>query len=183
MVKGDLIVPESNVIMTRSKAKQSITISLINGTVSVLRRRPQDSRIVTLDPDQYTIIPAPLKILKLLIDELLLASGAVSAPTAAANAVSAAAAELEDDDADGDADGWEDEPDTLDLGLGSTKQDLMSYLEGGAASARQRDDETQAYLTEFFIRAAHENTAGFQDWYTMLSDDEKARLNQIAQAA
>ncbi|KXX81156.1 Importin subunit beta-5 [Madurella mycetomatis] len=149
-VKGDLIVTDSDRIMTRSRAK--------------------------LNPDQYTLIPSPLKILKVLIEELLSASGV----QAAANVAAAAANEFADADEDDGDEGWEDEPgDTLDLSLGSTKADLMGWIEGG--NSRQRDDETQAYLTEFFIRAARENLAGFQQWFGMLTDEEKAKLHELAQ--
>ena len=127
------------------------------------------------DPDQYTIIPASLKIIKVLIEELLSASGAKAAANAAAFAV--AAAEFDDDDDDG---GWEDDDDTLDLSLGSAKHDLMSFVEGGA---RQKDDETQAYLTDFFIRCGRENTANFQEWYRMLNAEEKEKLNEVANSA
>lgn len=145
MVKGDLIIPASDRIVTRSQAKSN--------------------------PDQYTIIPAPLKILKVLIEELLSASGLQTA----ANAAAAAAAEFADDDGD---DGWEDDPDTIDLSLGSTKRDLMGFLD--SSNIRHRDDETQEYLTEFFIRAAQDNVAGFKEWYENLSDDEKAKLAEMA---
>ncbi|KAL2018215.1 hypothetical protein VTK56DRAFT_1122 [Thermocarpiscus australiensis] len=149
MVKGDLIVTNSDRIMTRSRAK--------------------------LNPDQYTIIPAPLKILKVLIEELLSASGVHGA----ANAAAAAANEFADADEDDGDEGWEDEPgDTLDLSLGSTKADLMGWIEG--SGSRQRDDETQAYLSDFFVRAARENVAGFQDWFAMLTDDEKRKLHELA---
>ncbi|KAK0715505.1 armadillo-type protein [Lasiosphaeris hirsuta] len=147
-VRGDLIPTNSDRILTRSRAKQN--------------------------PDQYTIIPASLKILKVLIEELLSASGL----QAAANVASATAtAQFEDADEDDD-DGWEDAGDTLDLSLGSTKADLMGWLEN--SNSRQRDDETQAYLVEFFMRAARENIAGFQEWFTMLTEDEKAKLHQLA---
>ncbi|KAI9158233.1 Importin subunit beta-5 [Paramyrothecium foliicola] len=150
MVKGDLIVQaDDGRIKTRSRAKQN--------------------------PDQYTIVPATLKIVKVLIEELLSASGA----GAAANAASAAVASAAFDDEDDDDEGWEDD-DTLDLSLGATKAELMSFAEG---RQKQRDDETQAYLTEFFIRCGHENVAGFQDWYNMLNEDEKAKLNELAAAA
>jgi hypothetical protein len=115
-----------------------------------------------------------LKILKVLIEELLSASGVNTAAKAAA----AAAAEFADADEEDEDDGWEDEQDTLDLSLGGTKSDLMSYVDG--SGVRQRDDETQAYLTEFFIRAARENTADFQNWYNMLSEDEQGKLNELA---
>ncbi|KAM4054564.1 importin subunit beta-5 [Hirsutella rhossiliensis] len=151
-VKGDLIInADDGRIKTRSRAKQN--------------------------PDQYTIIPATLKIVKVLIEELLSASGARAAANAASAAV-AANAELESDD---DDDGWEDDNDTLDLSLGATKAELMSFAEAGGQ--RQRDDETQAYLTDFFIRCGRENVANFQEWYNMLTEDEKAKLNELANAA
>ncbi|KAI0193136.1 armadillo-type protein [Astrocystis sublimbata] len=146
MVKGDLIVPASDRIVTRSRAKQN--------------------------PDQYTIIPAPLKILKVLVEELLSASGLASAPNAAA----AAAAEFADEE--NDDDGWEDDPDALDLNLGSTKADLMRYLD--ASNMRHRDDETQQYLVDFFVAAARDNVAGFEEWYNNLSDKEKSKLSEMA---
>lgn len=55
----------------------------------------------------------------------------------------------------------------------------MGWIENG--SSRQRDDETQAYLTDFFIRAAQENLAGFQQWFVMLTDEEKGKLQELAQ--
>ncbi|KAI1280003.1 armadillo-type protein [Xylaria sp. FL0933] len=146
MVRGDMIMPVSDRIVTRSRAKQN--------------------------PDQYTIIPAPLKILKVLIEELLSASGLASAPNAAA----AAAAEFADEDNDDDS--WEDDPDTIDLNLGSTKADLMGYLD--ASNMRHRDDETQQYLSEFFVAAARENIAGFGEWYNNLTEEEKGKLSEMA---
>ena len=127
------------------------------------------------NPDQFTIIPAPLKIIKVLIEELMSASGIQNAATAMA------AAEFADDD---DDDGWEDLPNTLDLGSAATKADLMAYAEGlGSSFSRQRDDETQAYLTDFFIRAAREDMAGFNEQYNMLNNEEKAKLAELAQSA
>lgn len=149
MVRGDLIIPVSDRIMTRSRAKQN--------------------------PDQYTIIPAPLKILKVLIEELLTASGI----SGAANAAAAAAAQFADDDDDDD--GWEDDPDAVDLGLGGNKNDLMGFLE--ASNMRARDDQTQEYLTNFFIQAARENIANFAEWYNMLTEEEKGKLNELAKDA
>jgi len=66
----------------------------------------------------------------------------------------------------------------LDLSLGTTKADLMTMLEN--SGSRQRDDETQSYLSEFFLRAARENVANFQEWYVMLTDEEKGKLNELA---
>lgn len=113
----------------------------------------------------------------MLIEELVSASGM----QAASNVAAAAATELADEDDDGDNEGWEDEPDdVLDLALGSTKLDLMGWIEGGNSS-RQRDDETQAYLIDFFVRADNENIAGFQNWCGMLTDDEKRKVKESAQ--
>ena len=188
MVKGDLIVGnDDGVIKTRSRARQSMypdthTLSSTDTILHRLYRTYQDSQeanhaISSLDPDQYTVIPASLKIIKVLVEELLSASGVRTAANASAAAV--ASAEFNDDDEDDD-DGWEDDNDILDLSLGTTKADLMSFVEGGQ---RQRDDETQAYLTEFFIRCARENVANFQDWYNMLTEEEKAKLNELANSA
>jgi hypothetical protein len=112
MVKGDLIIPESNRIMTRSAAKKSSFYLAVTKYYYANR--------LGLDPDQFTIIPASLKIIKVLIEELLSASGIQSA----ANQL--AAAEFADEE--GDDDGWEDVPSVLDLGLGTTKADLMAYV-------------------------------------------------------
>lgn len=147
MVKGDLIVPTSDRIMTRSRAKKN--------------------------PDQYTIVPAPLKIVKVLIEELLSASGIQNAATAVA------AADFADEE---DDDGWEDLPSVLDLGSGAAKADLMAYAEGlGGSFMRQRDDETQAYLIDFFVRASTENIAGFNELYELLNNEEKGKLAELAQ--
>jgi len=127
------------------------------------------------DPDQFTIVPATLKIIKVLITELLSASGANAAPNLAAAAASHMADDADDDDGD---EGWEDEPDTLDLSLGSTKADLMGWIEN--TSSRKRDDETQQYLSEFFLTAAKDNISDFQHWYTLLTEEEKAKLNELA---
>lgn len=146
-VKGDIIIQPANNgrIMTRSRAKQN--------------------------PDQYKAIPATLKILKVLIEELLSASGIQGA----ANAAAAAAAEFADADEDDGDEGWEDEPDTVDA---SGAAAIMSLVEG--AGNRMRDDETQQYLSDFFIRVARENIADFRTWYSMLTEDEQKKLNELA---
>lgn len=95
-------------------------------------------------------------------------------------AQAAAAADLADEE--GDDDGWEDVPSNfLDLGLGSTKAELMAWGEGQGSFVRQRDDETQAYLKEFFIKASRENVAGFNELYGALTEEEKMKLNELAQ--
>ncbi|SPN99886.1 related to importin9 [Cephalotrichum gorgonifer] len=152
MVKGDLIINDSGGIKTRSKSKQN--------------------------PDQYTIIPATLKILKVLIQDLLFASGSGGA-AGNASAMAAAAAEFDSDDGD---DNWEDDPDAVDLGLGlGSRSDILALVEDGGG--RLKDDETQAYLVEFFVSAARDNLAGFGEWYGMLTDEERAKLQELAAPA
>lgn len=101
------------------------------------------------------------------------ASGARSAANLASAAV-ANAAQFDEDDGE---DGWEDD-ETLDLTLNSVKGDLMSFMENGGQ--RQRDDETQAFLTDFFIRAAQEDIGQFNQWYPKLSEEEQQKLNELA---
>ncbi|KAK2759162.1 hypothetical protein FQN54_003262 [Arachnomyces sp. PD_36] len=144
-VKGDLIVQDTGRIKTRSQAR--------------------------LNPDQHTIVPATLKIIKVLVEELLSASGSreLDAATAAA---------LEEEGSD-DGDEWEDLPsNTLDLGLGITKQELMAYGAEGTAFTRKRDDETQAFLTEFFREAS--SKPGFQEIFAALTPEEQERLRNLA---
>lgn len=142
--------------------------------------------------------------MKLLIEELTSAQGKSGAASleVGGSAAAAAAAEAmgketgkaagienggtpggdggDDDDDDDDDSGWEDDDgDLLDLSLGATKNDLFSYVDGGS-SWRLRDDETQAYLTEFFLRAARENTSGFKAWYDQLTQAEQQKLNELA---
>ncbi|KAF2238926.1 ARM repeat-containing protein [Viridothelium virens] len=168
MVKGDLIIPQSDRIVTRSRARQN--------------------------PDQFTIVPAPLKIIKVLVDELLSASGAPRGPGVDPTADFG----LDDDDSD-DGD-WEDDPDTLDLSAGATKQrkpaflssefhpasddtltnlaELMAYADEPQTPARQRDDETQAYLIQFFREVAEK--PGFGDVFNALSPEEQEKLRSMS---
>lgn len=116
-------------------------------------------------------MPATLKIIKILVEELTSASGAQNASSAAA----AAAAKFADEEEE-DEDGWEDEPDTVDLNLGSTKNDLMSYLEASSMT-RHQDDETNRFLTDFFRRVAQ--SPDFHTWFEMLTDEEKQKLTAV----
>ncbi|OGE47532.1 hypothetical protein PENARI_c042G01085 [Penicillium arizonense] len=147
-VKGDLIIQDTGRIKTRSQARNN--------------------------PDRYTTVPAPLKIIKVLVEELAAASGnkEIDAATAAA---------LDDADSDDGDDDWEDLPgQTLDLGLGVTKQQLMSFGEGGSESVfgvRKRDDETQGFLAEFFRQASTQ--PGFQEVYAALTPDEQVKLQSL----
>lgn len=146
-VRGDLIIQDTGRIKTRSQTRSN--------------------------PDQYTIVAAPLKIVKVLVEELAAASGSkeIDAATAAA---------LEEEDSEDDDD-WEDLPsNTLDLSLGITKQELMSFGEGGTEGVfgvRKRDDETQGFLVEFFQQASAK--PGFQEQFSALTPDEQDKLRNL----
>ncbi|KAL2837175.1 armadillo-type protein [Aspergillus pseudoustus] len=145
-VKGDLIVQDTGRIKTRSQARNN--------------------------PDRFTTVTAPLKIIKVLVEELAAASGSkeIDAATAAA---------LEEEGSDDDE--WEDLPEnTLDLGLGVTKQELMSFGEGGTEGVfgvRKRDDETQAFLLDFFRKAS--TKGDFQQLFAALTPDEQGKLRSL----
>ena len=92
-VQGDLIMPKDNRIRTRSRAKAV--------------------------PDQYTIIPASLKLIKVLVAELANASSPVRPNLD--NGTSKVEEGSDDDE-------WEDEPETLDLGAPSTRARTFAPL-------------------------------------------------------
>ncbi|KAF1964897.1 ARM repeat-containing protein [Bimuria novae-zelandiae CBS 107.79] len=144
-VKGELIPNTDGRIMTRSRAREK--------------------------PDQWTIVPATLKILKVLIVELQSASGTGLDPAAAADLA---------EEGSNDDDDWEDEPNPfLDLGAGFTKEQLMAYAADDAPGmGRQKDDETQAFLVDFFKRAA--TTQGFAEEFAALTEEEQRRLQESA---
>lgn len=121
-------------------------------------------------PDQYTVISAQLKIIKLLVEELLSASGPRQVD-------GAGAVDLDDDDEeDGE---WEDDPnDFLDLGSGMTKSQLMSLGEDDDAFERGRDDETQSFLLGFFRQEAQK--PGFAHIFNALSQDEQEKLRNMS---
>ncbi|PVI08592.1 ARM repeat-containing protein [Periconia macrospinosa] len=145
-VKGDLIPSNDSRIRTRSRAREN--------------------------PDQFTVIPATLKILKVLIVELQSAAGAHQELDAAA---AAELAEEHPDDED-----WEDEPNPfLDLGSKLTKEQLMAYAADDApGGGRQKDDETQAFIMDFFKRA--HTTPEFAAEFEALTEDERIRLRENA---
>jgi hypothetical protein len=89
----------------------------------------------------------------------------------------AAAADLDEESDDGE---WEDEPNAfLELGGGLTKEQLMAYAaEDEPGSGRQWDNETQAFLLDFFNRAAQ--SPGFKDEWDALTTEEQARLQESA---
>ncbi|EEH18389.2 hypothetical protein PABG_00952 [Paracoccidioides brasiliensis Pb03] len=162
-VKGDLIIQDTGRIKTRSQSRR--------------------------DPDQYTIVPAPLKIIKVLAEELVSAAGTREMGAAGAAAVTAGAGgaggNLDETDSDDENDDWEDITPSgqgvLDLGLGITKQELMGYIcEDGArggVAVRQRDDETLAFLMEFFREVA--GTPRFQEMFVQLSPREQEALRSL----
>jgi hypothetical protein len=130
-----MIMPTSTRIMTRSRARAN--------------------------PDQYTIIPAPLKIVKILVDELLSNNISRSIETLAP------ASELEKADEDG----------FLDLGAGMTKEALMGMVADDAPS-RGRDDETQGFLLQWFGVKAQEE--GFGEVFGQLTVNEQEKLRSMA---
>lgn len=149
-VKGDLIIQDTGRIKTRSQARKN--------------------------PDQYTVVPAPVKMVKVLVEELAAASGNKEIDAAAANAAMEEAEDSDDDDE------WEDVPgnNTLDLSLGVTKQELMSFGEGGTEGVfghRRRDDETQGFLSEFFRHAS--TKPDFQQVYAALTPAEQEKLQSL----
>ena len=92
--KGDLVIQNSSRIKTRSQAKK--------------------------EPDQYSIIPVPLKLTKVLIQELSVLSPAATTPGLSNGKFNKSASVSDDDE-------WEDEPTVLDLGAPSTRQG-QSYI-------------------------------------------------------
>jgi hypothetical protein len=160
-VKGDLIVDANPTgrIKTRSQAK--------------------------LNPDRWTTIPADLKILKIMVDEL--ASAATSRfPNLAAAQAAAEALDEEDEEAD-DADEWEDvgTGGAIDLASASVRGDLMALVGedaggDGAASptgSRARDEETADYLLQWFKSEAEKE--GFANLFDQLSEEEKNKLREL----
>jgi hypothetical protein len=166
-VKGDLIPNTDGRIMTRSRAKTSTSSHVAYRPFipsSTANQRPHTG------PDQWSIIPATLKILKVLIVELQSASGAALDASAAA--------ELAEDEGSDDQD-WEDEPNPfVDLGSGFSKEQLMAFAAEEPGGGRQRDDETQGFLVEFFKRAA--GSEGFVQEFEQLTEEERGRLRESA---
>jgi hypothetical protein len=104
-------------IMTRSRARQSKPFSGIDPYEEDYLLNNFDQK----DPDQFTIVPAHLKIMKVLVEELQAASGARRDLTAAD------IEKFDDEGGSGEEGDWEDDPDNfLDLGLGSTKAGMFS---------------------------------------------------------
>ena len=163
-VRGDLIVDAgpSVRIKTRSQAK--------------------------INPDRYTSIPADLKILKIMVDELASAATSRFPDLAAAQAAADTAVDEDDGDDADDADEWEDagSAGALDLSSVNVRNDLMAlageggFGEGGGPSptgSRARDEETAEYLLNWFKGEAGRD--GFVGLFEMLSEQEKEKLRDL----
>lgn len=142
IVPGDLVIPASTRIMTRSRAKQT--------------------------PDQYTMIPAPLRIIKLLIQEL---GPNVGDTMRSFNQPS------EEFDSEGEGDDWEDLHDGLNI-PGMSREELLALGASGRTS-RQADDETYTILASFFREVLANNVGDFQSLYTMLKPEEQQQLSLV----
>ena len=55
--------------------------------------------------------------------------------------------------------------------------DLMAYAEDSGAGVRQPDDETQAYLLQFFREAAAK--PGFNNIFNALTPDQQEKLQMM----
>ncbi|KAI4214851.1 MAG: hypothetical protein LQ351_002564 [Letrouitia transgressa] len=141
-VQGDLLVPNSSRIKTRSQAKK--------------------------EPDQYSVVTVPLKLLKVLVSEL--ANPLTPDAHIPQNNLGGSTSDNEDDE-------WEDEPGVLDLGGQSTRAELMGYMDESQWQQRPWDDETQQYLVHFFKQVSTEPE--FQSLYHSLNDDEREKLHEM----
>jgi len=137
-----MIVGKSNRIITRSQAKSN--------------------------PSQYTQIPIPLKIIKLLIKELV----PVPDSSAIQQGINASASQVGDSD-----DEWED---LDDVGFPGSKKDLMALGdEGSGRQSRIRDDETNVFLIEFFKNIYNGNVGNFREMVSLLNEEERHQLSLL----
>ncbi|KAK4574524.1 hypothetical protein LTR86_001365 [Recurvomyces mirabilis] len=156
MVKGDLLAPKTDRIMTRSRARAQ--------------------------PDTYSSISAQLKIIKVLVEELL----SPSANGTSARELVAAELDPDEDDDDGDdweddGDGFVD----LGTGMSKSQLMAFGEGDGifgddSAGGRGGRDDETQKYLEEFF--RAQANEPGFADVFASLREEEREKLRAMGDA-
>lgn len=168
-VKGDLIIPSSDRVVTRSRAKAN--------------------------PDRFTTVSVPVKILKLLVDELLQSSAAANANPALGVGVDAGpnghghsrgsskggdgGDEIEDDDEeDGE---WEDDDTLAAFGGAASAAALQAFAEEEPRSAGraggQADAETAVFLADFFKQQAH--LENFKADYEYLGGGEKEVLGSL----
>ena len=147
-VKGDLIVENTGRIKTRSQAK--------------------------LNPDRYTTIPADVKILKLLVEELS------SAASSAQRFLQTGGLEeaVSDDEADGEDGDWEDDPGAIDLSSKAMRDELMNFADGNdVVSDRGHDSEAIEYLAGWF--RANGAQSGFQERFAQLNQEEQEKLRAL----
>lgn len=146
MVKGDIII-DSTKIMTRSRAKAN--------------------------PDRFTAVNVPMKIVKIFVDEFGTYSAAASA-AAGAGIHDGAGSDAESDDEDED---WEDE-DVLGGLTGTARAELMKFAdETPGSAARQTDVETQHFLENFFRSNASDGQ--FQELLGQLNPGEQEKLRAL----
>lgn len=150
MVKGDLIVTTSDCIMTRSKARQN--------------------------PDQYTLIPAPIKIIKILVEELSVHGEVSHLDRLGASGSIREALEDGEEEVSTD-DEWEDESNDLDM-FGASKEQLMAFANETPGSQRGHNDETQRYLVDFFQGVTCEPS--FCSVFDSLTTSEQAKLRTLS---
>ncbi|TGZ82423.1 ARM repeat-containing protein [Ascodesmis nigricans] len=141
-VQGDLIVPETSRIMTRSRARAN--------------------------PDRYTSIPVPVKILKLLTQEL---GPNVEQNMSAVGGRGLVGTQQNDPE---DEDEWEDLPEVP----GMTRDELLA-LGGSGRTSRQIDDEVYGVLIGFFKEVMSKNIGNFQELYNQLTPEEQRILSLI----
>lgn len=116
-------------------------------------------------PEKYTQIPAPLKILKLLASEL----GFQSQQPDPNDFLP------ENAESDKDDDGNEEWEDMDDIGVPNYEK-LKSYVESddeGDYGDDSTDQGIKDMLVQFFRECTSKNLGNFQQYYEMLSDDEK----------
>lgn len=145
IVDGDIIPYEGDLIITRSKAKTM--------------------------PQKYTQIPAPVKILKLLANEL-------GFQCQQPNADDYNLDKQEDEGDEGDAGDWED---LDDIGV-PTYDKLKSYVDSDNEeeddAAPVGDQTVKEMLLQFFKECVSKNLGNFQQYYEALDDDEKKILTE-----
>ncbi|KAK6455890.1 armadillo-type protein [Scheffersomyces xylosifermentans] len=145
IVNGDIIPYQGDLIITRSMAKAM--------------------------PDQFTQVPASLKILKLLVGELDFQCQQPNADDYLPDVVEG------EGDATGD-EGWEDMDD---IGVPNFEK-LKSYVDSDNDDEdyedQKGDEGLKNILVQFFKECTAKNLGHFQKYYEMLSDDEKKIISE-----
>lgn len=142
VVDGDLIPYDGDLIITRSMAKSM--------------------------PEKFTQIPAPLKILKLLISELGFQSQQPDPNDYLPE---------RDEEGGEDNDDWEDMDD---IGVPNYEK-LKSYVDSDDEGDHGDDSNDQGIkdmLVQFFKECTTKNLGNFQQYYEMLSDEDKKVITE-----